>query len=587
MKKFLNKYFTSFTYLNITQFIGALIDNIYKLLVVYFLIAKEGIENSPEFLATTGVIFVAPFLLFSTTSGTLADRYSKRDIIVLTKIFEVVILGLAVLSFTYESKIGAYVTLFLLATQSAFFGPSKYGIIPEIVKNEKVTEANGLMTSFTFLAIIMGTFLASFLTEITNRNFILCSIICTIISLVGTITSFCIQHTPPSGAKRSIDIRIFSTILHSIKVAGRIPILLPAVLGSAFFLFVGAYLQLNMIPFAVQSLHLSDVQGGYLFLITSLGIGTGSVIAGKISGKTVELGLVPLGSMGITLCLFALSALSHKIGFVIPLVCIIGCFGGIYVIPLDSYIQLASPKTSRGQMVAVTNFLGFIGVLLASGFLYLTNGLFQLEPSQGFYVMAFLTLAVTCVFTFKLFDFVTRFFADILSRFHFRTEYFGRDALPNTPVIYVCTHTAWNDALLLLGSQRRRIRFFIEQEQKHSKIMQKLYRLLRVIFIPTTIEPLSKNAKSIEKIEQCLNSGLSVCIFTSNKDVIDEIRMLKKSPLFQDILSKAPVIPTHIAKKEPPYTYPLLKKFFVPASVSFDIEAQNNLESKQEVKDEV
>ena len=128
----LTRRFSSFTYLNITQFLGALNDNIYKLLIVYYFIQIEGIENSHKILATTGFIFVVPFLLFSASSGTLADRFSKRNIIVLTKVFELVIMVFAVVAFAYESKFGSYCILFLLATQSAMFGPSKYGILPEL-----------------------------------------------------------------------------------------------------------------------------------------------------------------------------------------------------------------------------------------------------------------------------------------------------------------------------------------------------------------------------------------------------------------------------------------------------------------------
>src|SRR3984885_10995937 len=197
---------TSFTYLNVTQFLGALNDNIYKLLIVYFFIQLEGIEYSHQILATTGAIFVIPFLLFSAISGTLADRFSKRDIIVTTKILELVIMGLAVCAFAFQSKWGSYGILFLLATQSAIFGPSKYGIVPELVSSERISKANGLMTSFTYLAIILGTFLASFLIQITDRNFIICAIFCTFIALVGLYTSFCIEPTPPSGSEKKFQV---------------------------------------------------------------------------------------------------------------------------------------------------------------------------------------------------------------------------------------------------------------------------------------------------------------------------------------------------------------------------------------------
>ena len=210
---------TSFTYLNFTQFLGALNDNIYKLLIVYFLIQLKGMEYSHQILASTGATFVIPFLLFSALSGTLADRFSKRDIIVTTKILELVIMGLAVCAFAFQSVWGSYAILFLLATQSAIFGPSKYGIVPELVSTEKISKANGLMTSFTFLAIILGTFLASFLIQITGRNFIICVIFCTFIALVGLVTSFCIEPTPPSGSEKKFRWFFLREIYQTLKLA--------------------------------------------------------------------------------------------------------------------------------------------------------------------------------------------------------------------------------------------------------------------------------------------------------------------------------------------------------------------------------
>lgn len=572
----LYKKLSSFTYLNLTQFLGALNDNIYKLLIVYFLIQLEGMQYSHQILATTGATFVLPFLLFSAISGTMADRFSKRDIIVITKILELVIMGLAVLAFAVESKIGSYVILFLLATQSAIFGPSKYGIVPELVSSDRISKANGLMTSFTFLAIILGTFLASFLLEITSRNYIIASIFCTFIALIGLVTSFCIEVTPPSGSSKRLNVLFLREIYNSLKMAKNEPSLLPAVFGSAYFLFLGAFVQLNMIPFAVHSLHLSDIQGGYLFLLTALGIGTGSIIAGKISGKIVELGLIPIGGLGITITCYLIDLFANHLFLIIPLVMLVGMFGGIYQIPLDSYIQLTSPRKYRGQIVAATNFLSFFGVLCASLLIYLNSEVFGLESDKGFTIIGSITLIVTAIFTFQFFDYFSRFVAMILSRFHFKINFQGRENIPDCPAVYVCTHTAWNDTLLLMGSQRRRMRFFIEREQDHSPLMKKLYHLLRIVLIPT-IEPLEKNETCLNDIQKTLQKGFSVCIFANTHNIIEEIDRLNHSSSFRKIIEEAnyPIIPVKIKKTEKQiestcYLSRSLKKFRVPASVKFE-----------------
>lgn len=329
-----------------------------------------------------------------------------------------------------------------------------------------------------------------------------------------------------------------------------------------------------MIPFAVQSLHLTDVQGGYLFLLTALGIGTGAMIAGKISGKTIELGLVPLAGIGMTICAFALDFFSDTFYPIIPLVIILGLFGGIWQIPLDSYVQVASPNQKRGQIVAATNFLSFFGVLCASGLLYSLTELFGLKADKGFTVIGFITLGISIFALYQFFDYVTRFICMILSRLHFKIDFNGLEHIPEGPAIYVCYHQAWNETLLLLGSQRRRMRFFIEQEQDHSQWMKKLYHLLRIVSIPS-IETLEYNENCFKVIQNCLNNGISVCIFVNRENVLEEIKKLSESELFCEILQGKdyPIIPVYIEQGErhhpSKFIARLLKKFRVPAEISF------------------
>lgn len=574
---------SSFAYLNITQFLGAMNDNIFKLLIIFFFIQLEGIQRSHVVLATTGVLYVLPFLLFSSSAGILADRFSKRNIIIITKLLELGIMILGLISFTYYSKVFSYCTLFLLASHSALFSPSKYGILPELLSSEKISKANGIMTSCTYLAIILGTFLASFLLDITQRNFIIASVFCIFISFIGAISSACIKYTPPSGSHKELNAHFVSDIYNTLKRVRHEPSLLAAMLGSAFFLFMAAYAQLNMIPFAVTSLQLTDVQGGYLFLLTAIGIGTGSIIAGKISGRMVELALVPLAGIGITTCFYLLDLFSHDLWMCIPLVIIIGIFGGIYLIPLDSYVQLTSSKQYIGQTVAATTFMSFIGVLAASCMLYVITEVFGLQADKGFTIVGSITLVITVIYTFLFFDYLTRFVGMILSRLHFKITFKGYENIPDTPAIYICSHTAWNDTLLLLGAQRRRMRFFIEREQDHSKWLKRFYRLLRVVLIPE-IEPLENNPSCLTAIRSTLKKGISVCIFINEADVEEEFEKLKHAKLVREILQDPaysyPVLAVHIEKgeknKKPRLFRRLMNKFRVPAQISFKSIAWDN-----------
>ena len=586
MRLFRTAMFSPFTYLNITQFLGAMIDNIYKLLIVYFFIEIEGIEHSPLILATTGAIFVLPFLLFSSFAGMLADRFSKSRIIIGTKLLEFVIVLLGLFAFTYSSKLGAYCVLFLLATQSALFSPSKYGILPDLMPPERISSANGSMTSCTYLAIILGTFLASFLLDITGKSFLFAGIFCIFASLLGLFTSICIRYTSSSGFHKSFSPHFLSQIYKTLKMAMLEPSLLACILGSAFFLFLAAYVQMNIIPFAVYSLHLTDVQGGYLFLLTAIGIGTGSLIAGKISGKMVELALPPLAALGITISFYALSYFGESLTVCIPLVVIIGLFGGLYLVPLDSYVQIASPKQYIGQAVAASTFLSFFGVLCASALLYLLS-LLGYTAAQGFLVLGNLTLCIAVVYGFLFFDYVTRFVGLLLSRLHFSITFRGQEHIPQSPAIYICTHTAWNDTLLLLGAQRRRMRFFIEREQEHTKWLKRLYRLLRVVLIPE-IEPLENNQACLEAIKETLEKGISVCIFIDCTNVEGAVQRLKQAPLMQKLIQEKnhSILLSQIdkgTKGSPPRFFRwLLNKCHVPATVSFEVvEAVETAQSEE------
>lgn len=574
VSSFFIRRFSSFTYLNVTQFLGALNDNIFKLLVVYFCIQMLGIEQSHKILALSGAIFVIPFLLFSAFSGSLADKFSKRNIIVFTKIFEVFVMMCALVSFYFESTWGAYSVLFFLATQSAIFGPSKYGILPELVSTDKISQANGMMTSFTFLAIIIGTFFASFLLDITQKSFIFAASFCSFLSLIGLATSFCIEYTPPSGSTKKVSTDLLTDTWKALQIARRQPSLLTAIVSAAFFLFLGAFSQLNIIPFSVQSLGLTDTQGGYLFLLIALGIGIGSLLAGKVSGKTVELALIPLAGIGITLTLYMVDFLSDSLLSIVPLVLIVGLFGGIYMVPLDSYIQIASPNEHRGKIVGATNFLSYFGVLLASVLLYLLTEVFGFGADKGFTVMGCIMLALTVIVTFQYFDYCSRFIGMILSKLHFKTNYSGIESLPETPAIYVCTHTDWNDMLLLLGAQRRRMRFYVESEKDHSKWLKKLYHLFKVVNI-AAIKPLENNQKCPSEIRQLLDNGISVCIFVENPNIFLEAEKIHRSYGFKTILkgSSYPMIPVLIEKGNKEKEHKLFKKILdkcrVPAALKF------------------
>lgn len=443
----------SLGYLNATQFLGVINDNVFKFVMAFLLIDALGADRASEILSATGAVYVIPFLLFSSSAGILADRFSKQKLLIVMKSAEILIMILAVFAFAYKSVWGCYTLLFCLSTHSAMFGPSKYGIIPELVPADKVSRANGLITSFTYLAIIIGTFLASFLTEVTDRHFTLIAGFCLLVAISGFTTAFGIKETPAQDSKKKMNFLFVREIFHTLVDCRKQRHLLPSIFGSAYFLFIGAFTQLNIIPFAIQSLHLSEVAGGYLFLSTALGIALGSFLAGKVSRKRIELGISCVAGIGITLFFFLLSIFSSSLIFDIICLVSIGVLGGIFIVPFDTFIQLYSENEKRGQTIGAANFLSFAGVLIASIALFVFNQIFDLTSAASFGVIGFLTLCVTIALTVRLSDLSVPFFSRKVLHPLYRFKRPPVDPIENSGnTILVLEKGRWRDALLLIGA---------------------------------------------------------------------------------------------------------------------------------------
>jgi acyl-[acyl-carrier-protein]-phospholipid O-acyltransferase/long-chain-fatty-acid--[acyl-carrier-protein] ligase len=443
----------SLLFLNVTQFLGVINDNVFKFVMAYLLIDTLGYTHASTILSATGAIYVIPFLLFSSSAGIIADRFSKQKLLVLMKMAEILLMGLALFAFSSKSVWGCYTLLFFLSTHSAMFGPSKYGIIPELVSSENVSRANGFVTSFTYLAIIVGTFLASFLTEITHRQFILVAGFCLLVAIGGLFSATAVKKTAAQSPKKRFNLLFIREIFRTLRYTRTIPHLLPAIFGSAFFLLIGGFTQLNIIPFAIQSLHMNEVDGGYLFLATALGIALGSWLAGKASRKRAELGLSCLAGFGIAFFFVLLCLFSSHLSAVIACLVAIGVLGGAFIVPFDTFIQLNSDDEKRGQTIGAANFLSFFGVLLASLALYFFNDICGLTAATSFAVIGILTLLVTTVFFLRLSDLSLPFFSRTIFR------HLAHFSLPDTePVeksaktILVMEKATCKNALLLAGT---------------------------------------------------------------------------------------------------------------------------------------
>ena len=295
-----------------------------------------------------------------------------------------------------------------MASHSALFAPAKYSIIPELVKSEQLSQANGAMEAFTYLAIVIGTALGPFLSQTTGGRFGFMGVICVAVAVSGLAASLFIPRTPAAGAADSMSLFFLRDIWRTLREIRRDRDLFLAVIASAYFLLIGGFIYSNLIPYGIKHLGLGETQSGYLFVIAAIGIGAGSFWAGKLSGRNVEFGVVPLGAIGLTL---SSAGLGFAQGFysVFLLIFLMGVSAGLFIVPINTFIQLRSPSQHRGQIVAASNFLGWVGVLMASGLIYCFAGLWKLSAEQMFIALGVMTLVPTIATIMLLPDFFVRF----------------------------------------------------------------------------------------------------------------------------------------------------------------------------------
>ncbi|MHC4238984.1 MAG: MFS transporter, partial [Planctomycetota bacterium] len=503
----------SFGWFNATQFLGVLNDNIFKLLVILFLIDLQGREQATNVGLKAGAVFVVPFLLFSAYAGKLADRFSKRSIIVMAKLAEVAVMITGCVVFMLESVVVTYAALFMMATQSAFFGPAKYGIVPELVRVDQLSRANGVLKALTYSAIVVGTAAGLLLSQVVSGYYLLAGLVCVAIAALGVFTSLPIERTPPAGGVRRASLVFVRDIWRTLwSIRGHRDLFL-AVMASAYFLLLGAFIYVNVIPYGMERLGLSEQQSGYLFVVAAIGIGVGSLWAGKLSGRNVEFGVVPLGALGLTFSSIGLGLISGGLGTALVLVFMVGASSGLFIVPVHAFIQLRSPSRRRGEILAASGFLGWVGVLLASGLIYVCSSVLGMSAAQVFLVLGGMTLLLAVVSIVLLPDFLIRFACLLLVRLFYRIRAAGIENLPvEGGALLVCNHVSWVDALLLNATLQRRIRFIMDRSLYDAIPLKWLFRMMDVIPISGS-DPPKKIVKSLRRARSAMDAGFIVCIF--------------------------------------------------------------------------
>jgi acyl-[acyl-carrier-protein]-phospholipid O-acyltransferase/long-chain-fatty-acid--[acyl-carrier-protein] ligase len=542
----------SFDWHNTTQFLGALNDNVFRWLLVFFLLSILGEENAASVTSKTGAVFVIPFLLFTPIAGVVADRFSKRTTIVLAKVAELVLMIAGCVMFFMQHQLGIYVVLFLMCTQSAFFGPCKYGIIPELVDKERLSRANSFIDGMTYLAIVIGTAVAPGLALLLHQNYGMASLLCVLIAAGGLSASFGIHKTAAVSKDTPITFFFFKDIWQALRQIRHDRWLILTIFASAYFMLLGGFAQINLIPYGIEVCNFGYVQSGYLFSIAAVGIGLGSWLAGKLSGRSVEYGIIPMGAVGMALMAIGLGLMRFAepigTGGLIGVFVMIFFFGiscGLYIVPIHAFIQMRAPDSVRGKIVASSGFLGWIGVLIASGMIGLFCGTLGVPSSIMFLSLGTLVFAMATVVLLP--DFLVRLIIVLITRSVYRIKVVGEENVPTEgPALVVSNHVSWADAVVLGSTQQRRVRFVMDRAIYQNPLLHWLFKLQKVIPI-SAADPPRKIVAALQQARQALDEGCLVCIFAEG--MLTRTGMLGKFHSgFEKIVQDTdyPIIPTYL-----------------------------------------
>lgn len=538
---------STFGWLNATQFLSVLNDNIFKLLVITFVIGLRGPGSAGRVAATGGAIFVLPFLLFMAPAGRIADRFSKSEITVILKFAEIVVMVLGVAAFVIGSEAVLFGVLFLLTSLNAFFGPAKYGIVPELVGEGGISSANGFLEAFLYLASLTSAVIVPPMLSIVRGSFPAACIFCVLTAGAGFATSLAIRKTEAADKRGSLSIFCYGDIFRTIvSIRGQRGLLL-AVLGGGYFLLAGAFLQLNLIAYGMERLGLDQTKSLYLFLPGAIGVAAGAFAAGRVSGRFVETALVPAGSAGMTISIFALGLSGGGLWSVVFFVFLAGVSAGLLAVPINAYIQVRSPADRRGRIIAASGFIGWLGVAGGSVLLYILSGPLGISAAGSYVVLGILSLLVTAAVGVVMLGQSLRFLIRVLVKGCYRLTVAGRENIPREgAAILVSNHCAWVDPLLLIAAVPRHIHFVMDKEFYNKWWLKPFSILMKVIPISSQDSP-EQILGSLSRASVRIESGGLVCIFAEGAMTrTGEMGSFKKGLRWLMENSSCPIVPVYI-----------------------------------------
>ena len=538
-----------------TQFLGAFNDNLYKNALAILITFRLVVENDAILQNIALIAFIAPFLMFGSTAGQLADKYEKSWLIRNIKLAEIVIMVLGCVALYLKSVEFMLVILFLLGTQSAFFGPIKYSILPQHLARHEILGANGYVEAGTFVAILLGTIIGGFLGGEASLEYPL------MVALVGVaVLGWFTSQKIPDAAAASPDLKVSLNVWRSTKeiinmARANKPVFL-AILAISWFWFFASIVLTQFPTFASQVLR-GDYSAATLLLATfTIGIAAGSMTCSKLSGGRVEIGLMPLGALGISFFTWQLSTsmvppseelrtlmemlATDGTWWVIFNMTMIAFCSGMFIVPLYAFIQIRTHEGLRSRMFAVNNILNSIFMVVAGGLAALML-YFDFTVLQIFKVAALLNFVVTLYIISVVPHFVLRLIGWLLIHSVYRINKQDLHHIPEEgAALVVCNHVSFVDPIILLALSPRPARFVMYYSFYELPIIKWVFKSLRSIPIATKRERPELLEQAMDTIAQSLDDGHLVFIFPEG-GITKNGEIAKFQPGMEQILKRNPV----------------------------------------------
>ena len=409
----------------ITQFFGALNDNVYKqslLLVITYGWINQQSASVSTLNNLAALLFILPYFIFSATAGQIADKYERSQLVRGIKILEIVIMLIGSAGFLLGHLWLLLIALFLMGVHSTFFGPIKYAILPEILKPNELMSGNALFQSGTSIAILVGMILGGAVISASDGNLFWISLTVVTIAVLGYTSSRFVLKQNVTSPEIKIDWNFFRTSFQTLRYAKSLPIVFLILLGNSWYWFYGATYLTQIPQLTQQNLHASENVVSLLLTFFSVGIGVGSLLCRRIGGTEVNLKMVPIGAIGLTIFAFYLAAslafVPERSGEMLGLkdvftqgwsyyhvmlaVTLLGISGGFYIVPLYAMMQAFSPRSHRARVVAANNILNAVFMVSSAIFSIIILSIFKIDIKILFSITAILSAIFTTWLLFKL-----------------------------------------------------------------------------------------------------------------------------------------------------------------------------------------